>query len=174
MHDESRTAILDLMEAYEAMALGTVRPDGFPQVTVVNFVHDELSVYFWCDSKTQKARNLALNPKVSAVLGDMGGDWSALKGLSLGGVAHRIADRDELDLAMTLSLAKYPQMTRLVPRNFEHPLLFRIDPIVFSILDYTQGFGEAKLVACDAPDRRTVARASARLSGAPHRLGRLS
>lgn len=146
MDHETRSTIQDLLEAHETMVLATIRPDGFPQATVMNYVYDDLSVYFYCDSKTQKVRNLAQNPKVSAAFGDPGQDWTKVKGLSLGGFARHTTSRRELDLGMTLSLAKYPQQVRLIAPDFEHPLLFRIDVVAFSILDYTQGFGHHRLV----------------------------
>ncbi len=147
MDDEDRTAILDVLEKCDTMVLATVREDGFPQATTVNFVHDGLSIYFYCDAKTQKVRNLRKNPKVSAAIGDSAPDWNTVRGVSLGGWARRTTDPEEMDMAMTLSIAKYPQMVKLVPEDFQEPLCFRIDAVAFSILDYTQGFGHSRLVA---------------------------
>lgn len=162
MDDEARTTILDLLEAHDSMVLATVREDGFPQATTMTYVHHGLSVYFGCDSKTQKARNMALNPKVSAAIGESSSDWTRLKGLSFGGLARRVTDPRELDRVVTLNLAKYPQIAKHVPDDFDDPVFFRIDVVAFSILDYRQGFGHHRLVMCPTPPERDMAPAGAR------------
>jgi general stress protein 26 len=152
MDGETRTTILDLLDSHQTMVLATVRDDGFPQATTMNYAHDDLTVYFWCDSKTQKARNLARNPKVSASLGGTERDWMKARGLSFGGLASQVTERAVLDYVMTLSLAKYPQMVKLVAKDFQHPFLFRIDVVAFTILDYMQGFGHVKQVVPDSAE----------------------
>jgi general stress protein 26 len=148
---------------HDAMVLATVREDGFPQATTMTYVHDGLSIYFGCDSKTQKARNLVRNPKVSGAIGESASDWTTLQGLSFGGVASRVTNPNELDRVVTLNLAKYPQIAKHVPDDFDDPVFFRIDVIAFSILDYRQRFGHHRLVVCSAPERGAVA-AGARLA----------
>jgi uncharacterized protein YhbP (UPF0306 family) len=103
-------------------------------------------MYVYCDVKTKKVRNLSRENKVSGAVGADEEDWSTIRGLSFTGVAERVTDPGEADLAMTLSLAKYPQMVKLVPEDFVQPILFRIDPVAFSILDYRQGFGHNQIV----------------------------
>lgn len=38
------------------MTIATIRDDGYPQATVVGFVHDGLTIYFGSDRNSQKAR----------------------------------------------------------------------------------------------------------------------
>ena len=57
--------IIDILDRAADMALATVRSDGFPQVTVVTFVHDDLKIYFATEPGAQKAVNIADCDKVS-------------------------------------------------------------------------------------------------------------
>jgi pyridoxine/pyridoxamine 5'-phosphate oxidase len=57
--------ILSILKGASEMTIATVRPDGYPQATTVNFVSDDLVIYFGCAADSQKARNIACNGKVS-------------------------------------------------------------------------------------------------------------
>ncbi|HKP80094.1 MAG TPA: pyridoxamine 5'-phosphate oxidase family protein, partial [Phenylobacterium sp.] len=38
--------ILKVLDEHRTMAVATVRPDGWPQATIVGYVHDDLTLYF--------------------------------------------------------------------------------------------------------------------------------
>ncbi len=57
--------ILSILKAGSEMTVATVRPDGYPQATAVNYVSDGLVIYFGCAADSQKVRNVACNDKVS-------------------------------------------------------------------------------------------------------------
>jgi len=60
-----REEILSILKSAGEMTIATVRPDGYPQATTVNYVSDGLAIYFGCAADSQKARNIACNGKVS-------------------------------------------------------------------------------------------------------------
>jgi nitroimidazol reductase NimA-like FMN-containing flavoprotein (pyridoxamine 5'-phosphate oxidase superfamily) len=69
MDEILKVKILDLLRRHHTMTLATVRPDGYPQATTVNYVHDDdLNLYFATDAASQKAGNIKLNNKVSAAI----------------------------------------------------------------------------------------------------------
>src|SRR5215471_12176377 len=43
-----RQEILSILKAAGEMTIATVRPDGYPQATTVNYVSDGLVIYFGC------------------------------------------------------------------------------------------------------------------------------
>lgn len=128
------------------MTIATIRKDGFPQATTVSFVNDGLTIYFGCDSNAQKAANIALNNKVSLTVDLEYSDWNEIQGLSMGALAERITDPDELKNISKLMYDKFPQVVDFVPEEPESLAVFRITPKVVSILDYSKGFGHADLV----------------------------
>jgi general stress protein 26 len=146
MNAKLRKTILTLLDEHADMALGTIREDGFPQVTTVTYVHDGLAIYFCCAPDSQKAANIARNPKVSAAIDKPQEDWNAIQGVSLGGLASRVTDRKGISKIAELFRAKYAQNAEYVAENADEIAFFRIDPVVFSVLDYTKGFGHTELV----------------------------
>ena len=82
-----RTKMLDVLTRHHFMTLATIRPDGYPQATIVNYVHDDLTIYFATDTTSQKAGNIQLNDKVSVAIASETQDAYKLRGLSLSGTA---------------------------------------------------------------------------------------
>jgi hypothetical protein len=52
-----RGEILSILNAADEMTVATIRPDGYPQATTVNYVSDGFAIYFGCAAECQKVRN---------------------------------------------------------------------------------------------------------------------
>lgn len=152
MEASDRQFILDLLASHNVMTLATVRPDGWPQATTVAYAHDGLTLYFACDPDGQKVANLRLNDKVSATIDRDYADWNRIRGLSLGGTAGVVTDPDERLHAQDLLRRKFPQWAEMPEPEDPALIAFvRVVPKVFSLLDYTKGYGYTKLVTVDQP-----------------------
>ncbi len=152
MDEALKAKILDVLKRHHMMALATIRPDGFPQATTVNYVHEDLTLYFATDAASQKAGNIKLNNKVSAAITSETRDFYKLRGLSLSGLAARIVDEQE---AQRLSLKLFralPQSRRFVPSDSEDLAVFSITPVVIALVDYASGFGKSYLL--ELPSRK--------------------
>jgi nitroimidazol reductase NimA-like FMN-containing flavoprotein (pyridoxamine 5'-phosphate oxidase superfamily) len=57
--------IVDLLDSHRIMTIATLRPDGWPQATVVGYVNEGLTLYFLCGLDSQKAANIARDERVS-------------------------------------------------------------------------------------------------------------
>jgi nitroimidazol reductase NimA-like FMN-containing flavoprotein (pyridoxamine 5'-phosphate oxidase superfamily) len=128
------------------MTLATIRPDGFPQATTVNYVHEDLTLYFAADAASQKAGNIKLNNKVSVAIASETQDFYKLRGLSLSGLAARVAEEQE---AQRLSLKLFralPQSKRLVRSDPKDLAVFAITPVAIALIDYASGFGKTHLI----------------------------
>jgi len=79
------------LQRHRVMTLATVRPDGFPQATVVAFAYAGFTLFVAVDSNGQKARNIRRNGRVSIAIGRDYANWSKITGLSLGGARARAA-----------------------------------------------------------------------------------
>ncbi|WHZ18710.1 MAG: Putative heme iron utilization protein [Rhodanobacteraceae bacterium] len=149
MDETVRQKILDLLNANRVMTIATLRPDGWPQATTVGYVNDGLRFWFLCGRDSQKAANLARDDRVSLTINGDPPDIMAITGLSMAAHAIPVTDRAEAGKVLSLMPAKYPGQKAL-PVAMPTPddvSLFRIEPVVASVLDYTQGFGHADLVA---------------------------
>lgn len=140
--------ILGLMRATSDLTLATLRPDGYPQATVVSFVHDDLTIYAGIGLASQKAHNIRQHNKVSATITPPYPDWQHIRGLSLAGTATMVGDAEESAHAADLMLFRFPQLRQLLPataNNWPGAVFVRIDPLIISVLDYEQGFGHTEL-----------------------------
>ena len=150
MDNEIRRKILALLDQHRIMTDATLRPDGWPQATTVGYVNEGLVIYFLCGLNSQKAQNLARDDRLSLTIDHDTPDLMAITGLSMAARAQAITDRAEAERVLGLLPLKYPDAPPL-PMKMPSPeevRLFRVTPIVVSVLDYSKGFGHTDLVTC--------------------------
>ena len=140
--------VLDLLKTHDKMKVATVRADGFPQATTVNYVNEGLVIYFGCGVRSQKARNIVRDDRVSLAIDHEYADWSKIQGLSMGGIAERVSDIQDIERIGDLFTRKFPQLSGFRPEDLLGTAFFRVTPKVISVLDYSKGFGHTDLIAC--------------------------
>lgn len=144
--EELHATIRELLAGQKDMTIATIRPDGFPQATVVSYVNEDTDIYFGCGDHSQKAENIARDDRVSCTITAPYTDWNEIRGLSLGGHAARITQPDELQRIEQLFITKFPQVMDYAIGPPEGVAFIRVRPKVVSVLDYTKGFGHSELV----------------------------
>jgi nitroimidazol reductase NimA-like FMN-containing flavoprotein (pyridoxamine 5'-phosphate oxidase superfamily) len=150
MNVEIRNKILDLLDKHRIMTIATLRPDGWPQATTVGYVNDGLTLYFLCGLDSQKAANLAADDRVSLTIDEDAAQIMEIKGLSMAARAQAVTDREEAERVLKMLPLKYPEQTSF-PVSMPTPddiRIFRLMPVVISVLDYSKGFGHTDLVTC--------------------------
>lgn len=150
MDEGIRGKILTLLDQHRIMTIATLRPDGWPQATTVGYVNEGLTLYFLCGLDSQKARNLALDNRVSLTIDHDTANLMTITGLSMAARAHAVDDRAEAEKVLRMLPRKYPDAPPL-PMKMPSPdeiRLFRLTPIVISVLDYSKGFGHTDMVTC--------------------------
>lgn len=150
MDQEIRQKILTLLDQHRIMTVATVRSDGWPQATTVGYVNEGLTLYFLCGLESQKAKNLARENRVSVAIDHDTADLMKITGLSMAAHAYPVTDRSEAEKVINMLPLKYPDAP---PLPFKMPTpdqvrLFRLEPVVISVLDYSKGFGHTDLVTC--------------------------
>ena len=83
--DDNAVRILD---SHRIMAISTVRPDGWPQTTIVGYANDGLAIYFIIFRSSQKFANIQHDDRVSIAVGEEPRDLRNLKAVYAG--AHAI------------------------------------------------------------------------------------
>ena len=154
MDQAIKQKILDLLDQHRIMTIATVRPDGWPQATTVGYVNDGLALYFLCGLDSQKAANIAADDRVSLTIDHDAPQLMEITGLSMAARARHVTDRQEAERVLAKLPEKYPPQT-----SFPGPMpgpedvrIFRLTPIVISVLDYAKGFGHTDLVSCAPQD----------------------
>lgn len=145
-----RQKILELLAAHRIMTIATLRPDGWPQATTVGYVSEDLTLWFLCGLGSQKADNLAHDDRVSITIDHDTPDLLSIVGLSMAARAHRVTDRAEAEKVLRMLPLKYadapPQTAQLKMPTPDEVALFRVEPEVISVLDYSKGFAHTDLV----------------------------
>jgi len=150
MNEDLRQKILRLLDEHRIMTVATLRPDGWPQATTVGYVNEGLTIYFLCGLDSQKARNIARDDRISLTIDHDTPDLMAITGLSMAARATAVSDRAEVEKVLRLLPLKYagaPPPPIEMPQ-WDETRVFRVAPVVISVLDYTKGFGHTDVVTC--------------------------
>ena len=148
--DAAMTArLLAIIDKNRIMTVATLRADGWPQATTVGYVNIGSTIYFLCGLDSQKAANITRDDRISVTINDDPDALMAITGLSMAAHAVRVTDLAEAGQVLAKMPDKYPPQGDL---PFEMPTpdqicLFRLAPVVISVLDYSQGFGHTDLVS---------------------------
>ena len=120
-----------------------------PQATTIGYANEGLTLYFLCGSESQKAANLARDDRVSLTIDHDTSDLMAITGLSMAARAQPVADPAEAEKVLRMLMLKYPEVTLPGPMpSPEEVRIFRVTPMVISVLDYSKGFAHTDLVTC--------------------------
>ena len=135
-----------ILEQNRVMAISTIRPDGWPQTTMVGYAHDDILIYFIVSRDSQKFANIERDNRVSIALGRDFHDPSTIMALSMAARASEVRDTKQRDHAVELLLDRHPGLKRLARPDPEHSAVMRAYPEVITILDYSKGFGHADVL----------------------------
>ena len=148
MQEAIRNKILTVLDEHRIMTVATLRPDGWPQATTVGYVNEGLTLYFLCGLESQKAKNLALDDRISLTIDHETADLMKISGLSMAAHARAVNDRAEVEKVLRMLPLKYPDAPPL-PARMPSPdeiRMFRIEPKVISVLDYSRAFGHTDVI----------------------------
>jgi len=152
MTPELRERILSRLAEHRIMTLATNRPDGWPQATTVSYISDGLNLYCFIARVGQKFANILRDPRVSvAIAGDFDKP-ETIKGLSLAGKAKLVDSKTEYDRICGLLTKRFPEYADWPQPNPAFAPLFRIEPEIISVLDYSKAFGHSDLVVVSKTD----------------------
>lgn len=146
--EQKAIAILD---AHRIMAVATLRPDGWPQNTIVGYANDGLLLYFLISRTSQKFANIQHDDRVSVAIGAEPPDFRRLKAVYAGAHASEVSDAKQRKHAWRLLMQRHPNL-----RDFELPerseaAMMRAPCMFVSILDFTKGFGHVDTLTVSGP-----------------------
>lgn len=135
----------EILSLATELTFASIRPDGTPHASTVNFASNGLTVYFAVAIDCQKACNIQHCSRVAFTANTPYRNWREIRGLSVDGVARLVTGVEELSLASALLQQKYPEFASIIqdPAQLPWPgmLFIRCDPVHVALLDYTRGFG---------------------------------
>jgi uncharacterized protein YhbP (UPF0306 family) len=148
MDEELRARILGILRKHRLMTIATLRPDGWPQATTVGYVSRDMTLFFLCDRQSQKAHNLDRDNRVSLTINRDSPNLMAIEGLSMAARAEPLHSRMEMMGVLNMLAQEYPESAGLPPPDLDAIRIYRLTPVIISVIDYSKGFGHTDLVHC--------------------------
>jgi nitroimidazol reductase NimA-like FMN-containing flavoprotein (pyridoxamine 5'-phosphate oxidase superfamily) len=138
---------LSILDQHRIMALATLRPDGWPQTTMVSYVHDSFSLYFLISRTSQKFVNMDADTRVSIAIGSDSIDPKAIRGLSLAAHAEEVRDEPYRSQFCERLAARHPGYFDPDQLMFSRSALMRARPQVITVSDFSKGLGHADRIS---------------------------
>jgi nitroimidazol reductase NimA-like FMN-containing flavoprotein (pyridoxamine 5'-phosphate oxidase superfamily) len=132
------------------MSISTVRPDGWPQTTIVGYANDGWTLYFLIFRSSQKFSNIAKDNRVSIAVSSEPHSVGEIKAVYAGAHASVVADEDERKLAWQLLMERHPNLADFGPPDDSEEALMRADCKYVSVLDYSKGIGHTEALTVGA------------------------
>ncbi len=137
---------VEILNKYRLMTIATLRADGWPQATMVNYANEGLLLYFIISKQSQKYANIDRDSRVSIVVGRDFDDPSQIKTLSIAANASEVRDPAQRDRAIELVLKRHPALEKLGGPDLKHSAVMRAYCSIVTILDYSKGFGHSDML----------------------------
>ena len=137
---------ITILNSNRIMTIATVRPDGWPQATMVGYANQGFRVYFLIYRTSQKFANIAQNNRVAITVAKEPAQLRDVKAVYAGCAVHEVTDLAERSRAWELLANRHPNLTDLAPPANAEVATMAADCQHLSVLDYSQGLGHAETV----------------------------
>lgn len=143
-----RRTVLDILSENRVMVLAALRPDGWPQATMVGYVSDGLVLYFAISRASQKLANMARDPRVSIAIGHHESGEAGPRGLSLAATVSEVTDPAAVRRLNDLIRERYPEQIVFTPSGVSIAVMKAL-PVVISLIDPASGQDRPLLLRVD-------------------------
>lgn len=133
----------EILESHRIMAISTLRPDGWPQTTIVGYANDGLVIYFLIFRSSQKFANIQHDDRVSIAVGEEPRDIREAKAVFAGAHASEVTDSKQREHAWRLLRRRHPNLTDFELPDRSQAAMMRAVCKYVSVVDYSMGLGHA-------------------------------
>jgi hypothetical protein len=133
-----------ILDGHRLMAISTVRPDGWPQTTIVGYSNIGLIIYFMIFRASQKFANIAKDNRVSIAVSPEPRNLTELQAVYAGATAAEVLDPAERDQAWKLLVERHPNLADYELPPMDAAALMRANCKYLAVLDYASSWGEAE------------------------------
>jgi hypothetical protein len=128
-----------ILDTHRIMAISTVRPDGWPQTTIVGYANVGLTIYFMIFRSSQKFANIQRDDRISIAIGEEPRDVRELNAAYAGAHAGELVDPKDREDAWRLLRQRHPNLADFEPPEPYAAAVMRPECKYVSILDYRIG-----------------------------------
>ena len=140
---------IEILNDHRQMAISTVRPDGWPQTTIVGYANDGWVVYFLIFRDSQKFANISRDDRVSIAISGESSFLGEIKAVFAGAYAAEVTDQAERRRAWQLMMERHPNLADFGAPDDSETALMRARCKYVSMLDYSKGIGHSEELTVD-------------------------
>lgn len=140
---------IEILSANRIMTIATVRPDGWPQTTMVGYANEGFRLYFLIYRTSQKFENISRDNRVSISVGQEPRQLSDIKAVYAGCYAYEVTDLKEKSRAWELLARRHTNLTDLAPPDSAEVVTVRAECRHLSVLDYSKGLGHTETLTIE-------------------------
>ena len=141
---------IQILNDHRQMAISTVRPDGWPQTTIVGYANDGWTLYFLIFRDSQKFANISRDNRVSIAVSGDSRFLGEIKAVYAGAHAGEVTDQVERERAWRLMMERHPNLADFGAPDDSETALMRARCQYVSVLDYSKGIGHHEELLVDA------------------------
>lgn len=141
---------LKILNENRIMSIATVRPDGWPQSTIVGYANEGWRLYFLIYRTSQKFENISNDNRISVSVGHEPRELRDIKAVYAGCNAREVTNTKERSHAWQLLAERHPNLTDLAPPQNDEVATMVAECRYVSTLDYSKGLGHSESLTIDA------------------------
>ncbi|HET7605084.1 MAG TPA: pyridoxamine 5'-phosphate oxidase family protein [Sphingomicrobium sp.] len=135
---------ITILNANRMMTIATMRPDGWPQATIVGYANDGFRLYFLIYRSSQKFANIKGNNRVAITVAREPSQLRDIEAVYAGCEVREVTELAERSRAWQLLANRHPNLTDLAPPEDAEVATMAADCKHVSVLDYSQGLGHTE------------------------------
>jgi nitroimidazol reductase NimA-like FMN-containing flavoprotein (pyridoxamine 5'-phosphate oxidase superfamily) len=143
-----QTAV-EILDAHRIMTVATVRPDGWPQATIVGYANEGLALYFLIYRNSQKFVNMAADDRVAITVGEEPHSLREITAVYAGCRVAEVTNLAQRSRAWNMLAQRHPNLTDLAPPQQAEVATMVAECRYLSILDYSKGLGHSETVVVE-------------------------
>lgn len=136
---------ITILNAHRMMAVSTVRPDGWPQTTIVGYANRGFDIYFVVLRSSQKLANIRHEPRISLAVASEPHRLEEVQAVYAGALASEVTDAAEAESAWSVLTERHRNLAGLSRTDASDSVLIRASCKHVSIVDFTQGVGHKEV-----------------------------
>jgi nitroimidazol reductase NimA-like FMN-containing flavoprotein (pyridoxamine 5'-phosphate oxidase superfamily) len=141
---------LTILNANRIMTIATVRPDGWPQATIVGYANEAFRLYFLIYRSSQKFANIGHDDRVAVTVGQEPSEIRQIEAVYAGCTVREVTDLGERSRAWMLLAKRHPNLTDLAPPETAEVATMVAECRYVSVLDYSQGLGHTESLVLES------------------------
>ena len=140
---------ITILNANRIMAISTVRPDGWPQTTVVGYANRGFDIFFLIFRASQKYANIQHDARISIAVAPEPAELEQLRAVYAGLRAEEITKQHEREEAWRLLLERHSNLAGFKIPGANQAVFMRGKCKHVSVLDFSQGLGHREQLTID-------------------------